>query len=276
MRSFLDDKRPARVKRDELVDKLVGSPDFVEHWTNKWADLLQVNRKFLGPVGAKMLREWIQKEVKDNTPYDAFARKILTASGSNKENPPLLTTRFSASLRRRWRIRLISFWRPGSTATNVTTTPFERWTQDQYYEMAAYFAQFKLEKDPASGKSEIGKTAVERGKPLYEFVKDAKSGEMKHERTGEVTAPAFPYPAKHEISKDASTAGKTGCLDDFPDNQYFAAEYANRLWGYMFGIGIIEPIDDIRVRIPQPILNYWTIWRTNSSRANSTCDTCSS
>ena len=88
VRSFLDDKRPARVKRDELVDKLVGSPDFVEHWTNKWADLLQVNRKFLGPVGAKMLREWIQKEVKDNTPYDAFARKILTASGSNKENPP--------------------------------------------------------------------------------------------------------------------------------------------------------------------------------------------
>ena len=86
----------------------------------------------------------------------------------------------------------------------MSRPPFERWTQDQYYEMAAYFAQFKLEKDPASGKSEIGKTAVERGKPLYEFVKDVKSGEMKHELTGEITAPAFPYPAKHEISKDAS------------------------------------------------------------------------
>ena len=66
--SFLDDKRPARVKRDELVDKLVGSPDFVEHWTNKWADLLQVNRKFLGPVGAKMLREWIQKRSRTTRP----------------------------------------------------------------------------------------------------------------------------------------------------------------------------------------------------------------
>ena len=43
---------PSRVKRDELVDKLVGSPDYVEHWTNKWADLLQVNRKFLGDEGS--------------------------------------------------------------------------------------------------------------------------------------------------------------------------------------------------------------------------------
>ena len=250
VRSFLDDKRPARVKRDELVDKLVGSPDFVEHWTNKWADLLQVNRKFLGPVGAKMLREWIQKEVKDNTPYDAFARKILTASGSNKENPP---ASYYKVLRK-----------PAETMENTTHLflatrfncnkchdhPFERWTQDQYYEMAAYFAQFKLEKDPASGKSEIGKTAVERGKPLYEFVKDVKSGEMKHERTGEVTAPAFPYPAKHEISKDASRREKLAAWMTSPDNQYFARSYVNRLWGYMFGIGIIEPIDDIRAGNP--------------------------
>ena len=148
------------------------------------------------------------KEVKDNTPYDAFARKILTASGSNKENPP---ASYYKVLRK-----------PAETMENTTHLflatrfncnkchdhPFERWTQDQYYEMAAYFAQFKLEKDPASGKSEIGKTAVERGKPLYEFVKDVKSGEMKHERTGEITAPAFPYPAKHEISKDASRREK--------------------------------------------------------------------
>jgi WD40 repeat protein len=250
VQSFLDDKRPSRAKRDELVDKLVGSPDFVEHWTNKWADLLQVNRKFLGPAGAKMLREWIQKEVKGNTPYDAFARKILTASGSNKANPP---ASYYKVLRK-----------PAETMENTTHLflatrfncnkchdhPFERWTQDQYYEMAAYFAQFKLEKDPASGKSQIGKTAVERGKPLYEFVKDVKSGEMKHERTGEVTAPAFPYPAKHEISEKASRREKLAAWMTSPDNQYFARSYVNRLWGYLFGIGIIEPIDDIRAGNP--------------------------
>src|SRR5207248_2072977 len=58
LRAFLADNRPTKVKRDELIDKLVGSPDYVEHWTNKWADLLQVNRKFLGEKGAKALRDW--------------------------------------------------------------------------------------------------------------------------------------------------------------------------------------------------------------------------
>src|SRR5690606_5189569 len=46
--AFLDDKRDSRTKRDALVDKLIGSEPFVDHWTNKWADLLQVNPKFLG------------------------------------------------------------------------------------------------------------------------------------------------------------------------------------------------------------------------------------
>ena len=51
VRAFLADTRDSRVKRDELVDRLIGSPEFVEYWTNKWADLLQVNRKFLGVEG---------------------------------------------------------------------------------------------------------------------------------------------------------------------------------------------------------------------------------
>ena len=78
-----------------------------------------------------------------------------------------------------------------STATNATTIPLERWTQDQYYELSAFFAQTGLKKDPASGKKELGKTAVERGKPLYEIVYDMDKGDIKHERTGEITPPNF-------------------------------------------------------------------------------------
>src|SRR5262249_49446342 len=63
VRAFLADPRPTRQKRDELVDKLVGSDAYVEHWTNKWADLLQVNRKFLGEPGAKGFREAIRQAV---------------------------------------------------------------------------------------------------------------------------------------------------------------------------------------------------------------------
>src|SRR5205814_2304125 len=88
VRAFIEDDRVTQLKREELIDRLVGSEAFVEHWTNKWADLLQVNRKFLGDQGAKALRDYIRKAVADNTPYDKFVYTILTASGSNVDNPP--------------------------------------------------------------------------------------------------------------------------------------------------------------------------------------------
>src|SRR5262249_47252132 len=66
VRKFLADKRDTKVKREELIDKLIGSPDFVEHWTNKWADLLQVNRKFLGEKGAEALRKYIREAIEKN------------------------------------------------------------------------------------------------------------------------------------------------------------------------------------------------------------------
>src|SRR5207253_1139719 len=88
VRAFLADACDSRVKRDELIDKLVGSDAFVEQWTNKWADLLMVNRKFLGDVGAAAFRKWIREAVASNKPYDKFAYEILTASGSNVEHPP--------------------------------------------------------------------------------------------------------------------------------------------------------------------------------------------
>ena len=85
---FTKQEGVSQLKRDQLIDQLVGSEDFLEHWTNKWADLLQVNGKFLGREGATALRTWIRAEMEKNTPYDQFVRKVVTASGSNKVNPP--------------------------------------------------------------------------------------------------------------------------------------------------------------------------------------------
>ncbi|HEX3872260.1 MAG TPA: DUF1549 domain-containing protein, partial [Pirellulales bacterium] len=88
VRAFLADDRPTRQKRDELIDRLVGSPEYVEQWTNKWADLLQVNRKFLGEQGAWAMRNWIRQAISTNMPYDQFVHDVLTAQGSTLDNPP--------------------------------------------------------------------------------------------------------------------------------------------------------------------------------------------
>ena len=248
VRTFLADTRPVRVKRDAVIEKLLASPEFIEHSANKWADLLQVNSKFLGKEGARLFREWIRKEIEAATPYDQFVRKILTATGSNKENPAA------------------SYWKilhdPVEAMENTTHLflatrfncnkchdhPFERWTQDQYYHTSAFFSQVALVTDPAGGGGKIAGTEVEKSRPLYEIISDKTEGEVTHLRTNKIAAPEFPYPAKAESSgtrREQLAAWMTS-----PDNRYFATSYVNRLWGYLTGAGIIEPLDDIRAGNP--------------------------
>lgn len=250
VRAFLADQRPTREKRDDLVDRLVGSRPYVEHWTNKWADLLQVNRKFLGEEGSIALRNWIKDAIATNKPYDQFAYEILTATGSNMENPAA------------------AYWKilrdPAETMENTTHLflavrfncnkchdhPFERWTQDQYYHLAQYFAQVKRKEDQNYAGKKIGGSAVEGAVPLVEVIYDAPGGDVKHDRTGEVVPPKFPYPHDDLAAADAPRREQLARWITSPENQYFAKSYVNRLWGYLFGRGIIEPIDDIRAGNP--------------------------
>ncbi len=259
VREFLADPTESRVKREAVVDRLIGSEDYIEYWTNKWADLLQVNGKFLAREGAQAFRDWIRAEVGRNTPYNELAKKIVTASGSNRENP-------AASYFKILRT-------PEDTMENTTHLlmgvrfncnkchdhPFERWTQDNYYEMAAFFAQVDLKPDPESGDRTIGGTAVEGAKPLYEIVRDDGPGEVKHERTGAATAPEFPFAADFEEVAGATRREHLAAWLTSADNRYFASSYVNRIWGYLTGTGLIEPIDDIRAGNPpsNPELLDW-------------------
>ncbi|MBI3882051.1 MAG: DUF1549 domain-containing protein [Verrucomicrobia bacterium] len=264
VRKFLADKRDTRAKRDELIDRLIGNPDYVDHWANKWADLLQVNGKFLGTEGAKLFREWIHTEVEKNTPYDQFAKKILTASGSNRENPASSYFKILRTPAETMENTTHLFLATRFNCNKCHDHPFERWTQDQYYQMAAFFAQVDLKRDPESGNKNIGGTAVEGAKPLYEIIADKKDGDVKHERTGKITPPDFPYPAKFDLKKDKAAATRREELAGWmtsADNRYFAMSYVNRLWGYLTGVGVIEPLDDIRAGNPASnpeLLNYLT------------------
>ncbi|MSU59685.1 MAG: DUF1549 domain-containing protein [Pedosphaera sp.] len=250
MQAFLDDARATRVKRDALVDRLVGSADYVDFWANKWADLLQCNSKYLGGEGAESFRAWIRNEVATNTPYDQFARKILTASGSNRENPAASYWKIVRTPAEAMENTTHLFLATRFNCNKCHDHPFERWTQDQYYHLAASFAQISLKEDPKSEGKKIGGSAVEGAKPLYEMIADAAEGEMKHDRTGKVSPPAFPYPAKHETKEKTTRREDLAAWITTPDNRFFASSYANRLWGYLTGAGIIEPLDDTRAGNP--------------------------
>lgn len=236
VRAFLTDERDSREKRDELVDQLIGNPEYVEHWTNKWADLLMVNSKSLKEKGAWALRHWIRDAVAENMPYDEFAYEVLTGSGSTFLNP-------AASYYRTLR-------EPEETMENSTQLflgvrfncnkchdhPFERWTQKQYYDLSAYFAQ-------------IGRKSGVN--PDEEIVFDtAGRGEVVSPITGANVAPSFPYTHDDLAPEGASRREQFAQWTTSPENQYFATSFVNRMWSYLLGVGIIEPIDDIRAGNP--------------------------
>lgn len=282
VRDFLADPRPSREKRSAMVDSLIGSSEFIDHWTNKWADLLQVNQKFLGSEGAGKFHAWIREQVANNTPHDQFVRSIVTARGSTAENPAanyykILRTPEDLVENSTHLFLAIRF-----NCNKCHDHPFERWTQDQYFQTAAWFAAVDRQKDQSSGDRTIGGSAVESALPLFEVIGDTGSGAVLHERTRLPVDPAFPFalvtsPSQVDGSAAGGTDGATGPepapgagagenspvnsaadsrREQFadwlvsPGNPWFATSHANRLWGYLFGTGLIEPIDDIRAGNP--------------------------
>jgi hypothetical protein len=257
-RAFLADSRESRQKREELIDRLVGSSEYVEHWTNKWADMLQVNSKFLGEQGAWAMRNWIRQAIASNMPYDKFVYDVLTARGSTVETP---AAGYFKTLRE-----------PDVVMENTTQLflgvrfscnkchdhPFERWTQDQHWQLAAYFAHVQRKEDPQYAGQKIGGSAVEGAVPLVEVIYDGTTGEVKHPNSNAVMKPAVPYQTTVGAKEKDPSDSKTNPVlrEQFArwatsgDNEYFAKSYVNRVWSYLTGVGFIEPVDDIRAGNP--------------------------
>ena len=249
-RAFLADQRDTRIKRDELIDRLVGSAEYVEHWTNKWADLLQVNAKFLGEQGSWAFRNWIRQAVATNMPYDEFVHDLLTASGSNLENPPASYYKILREPDLIMENTTQLFLGVRFNCNKCHDHPFERWTQSQHWELAAYFAKIGRKPDPQFADRKIGGTAVEAAVSLVEVIYDGTTGEVRHPNTNAVQEPSFPYQEEMAPAGDGSPREQFARWATSPANEYFAKSYVNRVWSYLLGVGFIEPVDDIRAGNP--------------------------
>ena len=253
--NFVQDTRLTQEKRSATIDALIGSKEFIENWSNKWADLLQVNSKFLGKEGAFLFRDWIRAQVASNKPYDEFVYDILTATGSNKENPAASYYKILRTPEELVENTTHLFLGTRFNCNKCHDHPFERWNVDNYYQTAAYFSQIDLSRDKTNApKENIGGSAVENAKPLFEVIEDKLEGDIVNIVTGKVADPEFPYPAiaNAPIGGDETPSRREQLAAwlTAEDNQFFAKSYANRIWGYLTGTGLIEPIDDIRAGNP--------------------------
>jgi hypothetical protein len=238
VRTFLLDQRQTKLKRDEVIDRLLGSSSYVRHWTNRWCDLLQVNSKYLGATGAEQFREWIKGQVASNTPYDKFCAQILGTSGTTADAPPSAYYRITREADLVMENTTQLFLGVRFSCNKCHDHPFERWTQKQHWGLAAYFAQVNRGTEGAMAGDEN--------------ISDATEGELTHPDTKELVAASFPYALEVAASPAAESSRRSKLVNwiTAAENPYFAKSYVNRLWGYMLGRGLIEPIDDIRAGNP--------------------------
>ena len=249
--AFLADATPNQEKRDRLVDELLGSKEYVKYWANKWADLLQCNSESLGQKGVWIYRNWINQAIANNVPYDKLVRSLLTAEGSGYQNPAVNYLRVLRE--------------PGKITEDVSQTflgvrfncnkchdhPFERWTQRQYYEFGAYFAQVAIKRG-FLGKEVIRNNTGDATPVTGEEIvyRNYAGGEVKHPKTDMVVAPKVPFGSAHEVTGNGDRREAFVDWLTSKENPFFARAMANRIWSYYFGRGIIDPVDDIRASNP--------------------------
>lgn len=240
-RAFLANGNPN--KRDKLIDTLFERAEYVDFWTLKWGDLLRSSRKFLSERGLVAFNSWIRRSVMENKPWDQFARELILATGSTYEGPA-------------------NYFRTASTPETLAETtsqaflgvriqcarchnhPYEKWRQNQYYQMAAFFAQVHTRR---------GLT------PEENFVTVSNSGEVRHPKTNKEVIPcaldASPVPAGFTGDRREVLAAWLAS----PKNPFFSRILVNRVWRHFMGRGLVEPVDDIRVTNPpsnEPLLNH--------------------
>jgi hypothetical protein len=237
IRAFLGEPGPPRLKRAKTIDKLIASPEYVDHWTVKWGDLLQCSRKYLGEKGAYEFQQWIRDAIASNRSYDKWVRELLTARGSSYDNPAANYFRVTAGAKPAMEKTTQVFLGVRLVCAQCHDHPFERWTQNQYYQMSAFFSAVGVRAG-----YEVGEEIVFDQRADYE---------MKHPKDGRVMKPQFmvaastpPVPDGPE-RRDALAEWLTA-----RDNPFFARAIVNRMWSYFMGKGIIDPVDDIRASNP--------------------------
>jgi len=232
VREFLGDKTATKTKREKLIDELLASPDFVSFWANKWADLLQCNGETLGLKGVWVFRGWIKKSISANKPYDKMVRELLLAQGSSYQNPEVNYFRALRDANKMTEDISQTFLGVRFNCNKCHDHPFERWTQNQYYQFAAYFARVAMKPGTMADEQIV----------FRQFA----GGEMKHPKTDMTVAPKVPFGDAQQVTEEGDRREAFVNWLTSKENPLFGKAMANRVWSYFFGRGIIDPVDDIR------------------------------
>jgi hypothetical protein len=254
-REFLADHRPD--KRSRLIDRLLQRPEFADFWSLKWSDLLRNEEKLLDPKGVRIFHHWIRQWLAEDKPLNEFARQLIAARGNTYSNPPANFYRALRDPQARAEAVAQVFLGIRLQCARCHNHPFDRWTQNDYHSLAAFFARVDYQIIENNRRDRLDKHEFDG----EQIVCTRRDGEVANPRTGETILPRF----LTSVTPVPSSAGdRLQLLADWvarPANPFFARAQANRIWYHLMGRGIVEPNDDFRASNPpanEPLLQALT------------------
>lgn len=232
VRDFVADGTPE--KRDALIDRVLEREEFFDLWAHRVGDLL---RNRIGDSNAKdntiAFAKWIRQSLVENKPYDQFVREIITVTGKRSEHPQMDWYRWAITNENRVEDTAQAFLGLRVSCANCHNHPFEKVSQADYWKFAAFFARMK---------------SVTYGS-VDELSLNEK-GEIKHPRTEKLLTPkAFGGPEFAYVAGEDPRVKLAEWLTA-ADNPYFARAICNRVWGHYLGVGLVDPVDDMRATNP--------------------------
>jgi hypothetical protein len=240
---FVADKDPA--KRDKLVDALLETPEYTYYFANKWADILRVKRRGIpaNAQGTFAFHSWIREAIAADKPYDEFARAILAATGSETAHPPTVWYKELMEPQQFVDDTAQVFLGLRLACAQCHHHPYEKWSQDDFWGIAAYFGRVgrKVKQMPGGY---AGAPAT------VQTIFTLSSGSVINKRTSQpaVMKPLDGKPVEVTPGDDPRQKLVDWMVD--AKNPFFARAVANRYWAHFFGRGIVDPLDDMRVTNP--------------------------
>src|SRR5579872_2367363 len=226
---------------EQLVDRLLQSRDHASHLATIW-------RTFLIPEGVDLTAfggvdafdRWLADEFGKNTSYDNVVRSLLLAGGRLSRSGLLLfysAARLDPDVLAARSARVFLGMR--LECAQCHNHPFEPWTQEEFWNLAAFFAQISR----PQGELKAVSTVMQ--------VRDVDHGDVRLPKSDMVIPPRFLNGGGSPDSDQAeSRRQQLARWLTAVDNPYFSRATANRAWSIMFGRGIVDPVDDLGIRHP--------------------------
>jgi hypothetical protein len=235
VREFLADKSPN--KREEVIDRLLARNEYADFWAVKWGDLLRNQRhgQKEHQRGTFAFHAWIRNAFATNMPYDKFVRNIVAAQGTVDQHPPVIWYRTVRNLTHQTNDTAQLFLGTRMNCAQCHHHPYEKWSQDDYYQLQAFFAR-------------MGRKSGEISQEPAIFVK--LDGQVRNPVTSKIMEPRGLDGPALKISEDDDPRHKLVDWMAAPENPFFARALANRMWAHFMSRGLVEPVDDMRVTNP--------------------------